>query len=126
MRISDWSSDVCSSDLRKARGLRVDYIGFALIALSMGALQIMMDKGQQEDWLNSHLIVGLLATFTVTTILLIYRELTHEHPIINLRLLRNPNFAVANLMIIAMGITLLGTTLLMPQFMQVQIGRAHV
>src|SRR3546814_17171729 len=93
MRISDWSSDVCSSDL-----------------LSMGALQIMMDKGQQEDWLNSHLIVGLLATFTVTTILLIYRELTHEHPIINLRLLRNPNFAVANLMIIAMGITLLGTT----------------
>src|SRR3546814_7790702 len=130
MRISDWSSDVCSSDLnfswhwfflinapvglllislagallhdspaqlaaqqqRKARGLRVDYIGFALIALSMGALQIMMDKGQQEDWLNSHLIVGLLATFTVTTILLIYRELTHEHPIINLRLLRNPNF----------------------------------
>src|SRR3546814_14686206 len=70
MRISDWSSDVCSSDL----------------------------------WLNSHLIVGLLATFTVTTILLIYRELTHEHPIINLRLLRNPNFAVANLMIIAMGI----------------------
>src|SRR3546814_10096989 len=79
MRISDWSSDVCSSDL-----------------LSMGALQIMMDKGQQEDWLNSHLIVGLLATFTVTTILLIYRELTHEHPIINLRLLRNPNFAVAN------------------------------
>src|SRR3546814_12751334 len=88
MRISDWSSDVCSSDL----------------------------------WLNSHLIVGLLATFTVTTILLIYRELTHEHPIINLRLLRNPNFAVANLMIIAMGITLLGTTLLMPQFMQVLLG----
>jgi DHA2 family multidrug resistance protein len=107
---------------RRERGLRVDYIGFALIAISMGALQIVLDKGQQEDWLDSDFIVGLLLTFAVATIVLVYRELRHEHPIVNLRLLANPNFAVANLMIIAMGITLLGTTLLMPEFMQTLLG----
>lgn len=120
--LHDSPAQLAIQQQRKQHGLRVDYIGFALIALSMGALQIMMDKGQQEDWLHSNLIIGLLATFAVATILLIYRELKHEHPIINLRLLRNPNFAVANLMILAMGITLLGTTLLMPQFMQTLLG----
>ncbi|NGY03695.1 DHA2 family efflux MFS transporter permease subunit [Solimonas terrae] len=120
--LHDSPAQIAVQQRRKEHGFRVDYVGFALIVLSMGALQIMMDKGQQEDWLNSDFIVGLLATFVVATALLVYRELNHEHPIVNLRLLANPNFAVANLMIVAMGVTLLGTTLLMPQFMQVLLG----
>lgn len=107
---------------RRREGFRVDYIGFALIVLSMGALQIMLDKGQQEDWLESGLIRSLLFVTVTATIALVWRELRHPHPIVNLRLLGNANFAVANLMIAAMAITLFGSTILLPQFMQTLLG----
>lgn len=107
---------------RRRDGFSIDYIGFALIALSMGALQIMLDKGQQEDWLSSNLIRGLLFITVTSTIALVWRELRHPHPIVNLRLLGNANFAVANVMVIAMGIVLLGSTLLLPQLMQTLLG----
>ncbi|MFT4047525.1 MAG: DHA2 family efflux MFS transporter permease subunit [Solimonas sp.] len=120
--LHDSPAQLAVQQQRRERGWRVDYIGFALITLSMGALQIMLDKGQQEDWLSSDFIVACLAVFVAATILLVYRELNHEHPIVNLRLLGNANFAVANLMVLAMGISLLGTTLLLPQFMQTLLG----
>jgi len=107
---------------RRTDGFSVDYVGFALIAISMGALQIMLDKGQQEDWLSSGLIRALLFTTVTSLIALIWHELRHPHPIVNLRLLGNKNFAVANLMVTALGIVLLGSTLLLPQFMQTLLG----
>lgn len=107
---------------RRKATFSIDYLGFALIALSMGALQIMLDKGQQEDWLHSELIQGLLLITVLSLIALVWRELRHDHPIVNLRLLANPNFAVANLMMVGIGIVMLGSTLLLPQLMQTLMG----
>lgn len=100
----------------------VDYIGFALIALCMASLQVMFDKGQQEDWLASNFIRGCILICITSGVLLVRRELRAEHPIINLRLLGQRNFLLANLMLGAQGITLFGSILLMPQFMQTLLG----
>lgn len=100
----------------------IDYVGFSLIAVAMGSLQLMLDLGQQEDWFESGRIRFLAATFVVTCSLVVWRELTHAHPIINLRLLRDRNFAVGNLMIAAMYGTLMGATVMLPLMMQSLLG----
>ncbi|MGH8444772.1 MAG: DHA2 family efflux MFS transporter permease subunit [Solimonas sp.] len=120
--LHDSPAQLAVQEKRKREGYTVDYVGFALIVLSMGALQIMLDKGQQEDWLDSDFIRGCLFVTVTSTILLVWRELTHAHPIVNLRLLANRNFAIANLMVVAMGVTLIGSTLLLPQLMQTLLG----
>jgi len=107
---------------RRQDGFTIDYMGFGLIALSMGALQIMLDKGQQEDWLESGFIQICLLVTVISLIALVWRELRHPHPVVNLRLLGHANFAVANLMMLGMGIVMLGTTLLLPQLMQTLMG----
>lgn len=107
---------------RRESGIRVDYMGFALIALSMGSLQLILDLGQKYDWLDSDFILASLMVFGFSLALLVYRELTHEHPIINLRLLGNRNFALANILVAGMSIPLLGLSVLLPQMMQTLMG----
>lgn len=107
---------------RAAETRGIDYLGFAFISVAVGSLQLMLDLGQQEDWFESDLIRILAAVFIATLLLTIWRELTHEHPIINLRLLRDRNFAVGNLMIAAMYGTLMGATVMLPLMMQSLLG----
>jgi DHA2 family multidrug resistance protein len=107
---------------RRTSAFSIDYVGFALIAVGMGALQIMLDKGQQEDWLESGFIQVLLLTTVVSLVMLVWRELRHPHPIVNLRLLGNANFALANIIMIGIGLVMLGATLLLPQLMQTLLG----
>jgi len=104
-----------------ARG-GIDYWGFALIATSMGTLQLILDLGQREDWLDSNLILTLAVVCALGFALMIRRELRHAHPIINLRLLVNRNFAIGNLMMAAMYATLMGATVMMPLLMQALLG----
>lgn len=120
--VRDSAEQKATQARRRADGVSIDYIGFALIALSMGTLQLMLDKGQQEDWLDSTFIQACLVVTVVSLVALVWREWHHPHPIVNLRLLANPNFAVANLIIAGMGVTLLGSTLLLPQLMQTLMG----
>ena len=96
--------------------------GFALIAISMGSLQLILDLGQQEDWLASNLIRTLVVVCVLSFTFMIRRELSHAHPIINLRLLANRNFAVGNLMIAAMYGTLMSATVMLPLLMQSMLG----
>nr|WP_277346316.1 DHA2 family efflux MFS transporter permease subunit [Solimonas marina] len=116
--LRDSATQQAIQEKRRSQGFTVDYWGFALIAISMGALQIMLDKGQQDDWLSSNFIRSLLVITVVSLAALVWRELRHPHPIINLRLLANRNFAIANVLIFNVGVVLLGATLLLPQFMQ--------
>src|ERR1700739_2439503 len=94
----------------------VDFTGIVLVATGLGALQVVLDKGQREDWFHSSFIV----IFTVLSIAglaaFVVWECTREHPILELRLLRNPNFAVACGMMLTLGVALFGTTVLIPQF----------
>lgn len=100
----------------------IDPWGFALIAVSMGSLQLILDLGQQEDWFASDLIRALTAVCALSFTLMIRRELNHAHPIINLRLLANRNFAIGNLMVAAMYGTLMGATVMLPLLMQSLLG----
>ncbi len=107
-------------DTRRERkaGFTVDYLGFALLALAMGSLQIVLDRGQRDDWFASGFIVAMALISAASFIALIVTELRHKHPIVELRLFGNRGFAVANLFMFILGMALLGSTVLIPEFTQ--------
>ena len=107
---------------RMGAGIKLDYIGFSLLALGVGALQIMLDKGQEDDWFGSHFIVTLAITAAVCLTTLVIYEWFHKDPIVDVRLFKNANFATANMMMFMVGAVSFATTVLMPQFLQTQMG----
>jgi DHA2 family multidrug resistance protein len=106
----------------KGAGVRVDYIGIALLALGVGALQILLDKGQEDDWFGSHFIVTLMLISATCLIALVFWELRSKAPVIDVRLFKNFNFATANLMMFTLGIILFSSLVMMPQFLQTLMG----
>jgi len=107
---------------RKLSETKIDYIGLGLVALGLGALQVVLDKGQREDWLESHFIVILSIVAAAAIIFLVVWEWRHEDPIIDLHLFRDRTFAISNLLMFMLGFALLGSTLLLPLFMQTMLG----
>ena len=108
--------------IKQQRPGRIDYIGFSLMALALGTLQLVLDKGQEEDWFSSSLIT-LGAVFTgVMFISFIIWELRSKEPIVNLRILANRNFAVGTALMTVLGIVLYGTIALLPLFLQTLLG----
>ena len=103
-------------------GIKLDYIGFSLLALGVGALQIMLDKGQEDDWFGSHFIVTLAITSAVCLTALVFYEWFHKDPIVDVRLFKNRNFATANMMMFMVGAMAFATTVLMPEFLQTIMG----
>ena len=97
---------------------RIDYVGIGLIVLGIGCLQVVLDKGQEDDWLASHFIATLSAISITSIVALIIWELRHKSPVIELRLLRNFNFAAASLMMFVLGVALYAATALVPLFLQ--------
>jgi MFS transporter, DHA2 family, multidrug resistance protein len=112
-------------EARKAKlkdAFQIDYLGFGLIALGLGALQIVLDKGQQEDWFESTYILGLTTLSTVALVGAMFWEWRHRHPIINLRLLQDRNFSTGLVFMFMLGFVLLGSTLLLPLMTQTLLG----
>jgi DHA2 family multidrug resistance protein len=103
---------------RLAKGISIDYIGFGLLALGLGFLQVMLDRGQQDDWFNSGFIIFCAITCSVTIVAFILWEWTSEDPIVDLKLLKIPSFATANVFMFVLGFALFGTTATIPQFVQ--------
>ena len=103
-------------------GVKLDYIGIALLALGVGALQMVLDKGQEDDWFGSHFITTLIVVAAVCLISLVIWEWFHKAPIIDVRMFKNFNFASANLMMFTLGIMLFSSLVLMPQFLQTLMG----
>ena len=108
--------------LNKGRSMRVDYIGFGLLALGVAALQIMLDKGQEDDWFGSHFILSLAIVAAVCLITLVIYEWFHKEPLVDVRLFKYGNFAVANLIMFTVGAILFASTVLLPQFLQTLMG----
>jgi DHA2 family multidrug resistance protein len=100
----------------------IDGIGLGLLALTIGALQIMLDKGQEDDWFSSRFIVTCACLAFFGLIAFLYRELTVEHPILDLSLYRKRNFAMTQIVMLVIGATLYATTVMIPQFLQVMMG----
>jgi MFS transporter, DHA2 family, multidrug resistance protein len=102
--------------------IRVDYIGISLIVVGVGFLQYVLDKGQENDWFSSKIILVSLIIAIVALVALVIREVTHENPIMDLRLLSKRNFATAVTFSFILGMVLNGSTILLPQFLQNDLG----
>ena len=107
---------------KKLSETRIDYIGLGLVALGLGTLQVVLDKGQREDWFESHFIVIMSVIAAASLLFLIYWEWTREDPVIDLHLFTNRTFAASNMLMFMLGFALLGSTVLLPLFMQTLLG----
>ena len=101
---------------------KVDYLGICYLSVGIGALQILLDKGQQEDWFSSNLIRTLTVFTIVGLVLFVIRELTVEHPIVDLRVFKNRTYATGVMMMTVLGFVLYGSTVLLPLWLQVLMG----
>jgi DHA2 family multidrug resistance protein len=106
----------------KAAGVRLDYIGIALLALGVGSLQVLLDKGQEDDWFGSHFILTLAVTAAVCLISLVIWEWRHKAPIIDVKMFKSFNFASSNLMMFMLGFMLFSSLVAMPLFLQTLLG----
>jgi len=107
---------------RKLSETRIDYVGLGLVALGLGCLQVVLDKGQRDDWFESHFITVLAAIAAISLLFVIWWEWRHKDPIIDLHLFKERTFAVSNLLMFMLGFALLGSTLLLPLFLQTLMG----
>jgi DHA2 family multidrug resistance protein len=101
---------------------RIDYIGISLLVLGVGALQIMLDKGQEDDWFGSHFITTLAILAVVGLVSLVIWELYSKNPIIDVRMFKNLNFLQANIMIFILGLVLFAALVMLPLFLQSLLG----
>jgi DHA2 family multidrug resistance protein len=106
----------------KGAGVKLDYIGIALLIVGIGALQILLDKGQEDDWFGSNFITTLVIVSAVCLISLVVWEWFQKAPIIDVRMFKSFNFASAGLMMFMLGILLFSSLVLMPQFLQTLLG----
>src|SRR3954452_19133466 len=100
----------------------IDYLGFGLMALGLGALELTLDLGQQRDWFESPLIVFTASVSALSVLSFIFWELYVDEPIVNLRVFLNRNFAVGCALIPSVGVVLYGSTALLPLFLQTLLG----
>ena len=100
----------------------VDWMGFGFVALSLGCLQIVLDRGQEDDWLASGFITALSLISAAAFALLIWWELRRTDPMVDLRLMRNPDFAITFILMLMLGFMLLGSTFLIPAYAQTLMG----
>ena len=108
--------------LKRHGRIQIDYWGLILLTLGLGALQVVLDKGQQDDWFQSPFILGFSILSALSLLLLLYVELKHEHPIVNLRLFRNLSFSAGNLIMFFVGFCLYSSIMLIPLFLQTLMG----
>ena len=107
---------------RKFSELKIDYTGLGMVALGLGTLQVVLDKGQRDDWFGSSLILSLSIISAASLVFVLIWEWYQKDPVIDLHLFRERTFASANLMMFMLGFALLGSTLLLPLMMQTLLG----
>ena len=108
--------------IKNQRPPRIDYIGFGLMALALGTVQLVLDKGQEEEWFASSFITWVTILSVTAAISFVIWELRSKDPIVDLRVLLNRNFAVGTSLMVVMGIVLYGTIALLPLFLQTVLG----
>ena len=103
-------------------GLKIDYMGFGLLALGLGSLEVVLDEGQKEDWFGSQFIVGFAIVAAICLVAVVFWELRHEHPVIDFRVLKIRNFMLGTLSMLVLGFVLYGSTMLLPVLLQTLLG----
>ncbi len=100
----------------------IDWLGIGLLALSVGSLQYVLERGQEDDWFHSSTIITLTITAVLGIYFFIWRELTTEHPIVELRVLKNGNLRVGTILSFILGFGLYGSTFIIPLYTQSTLG----
>ena len=106
----------------RARGLSIDWVGLGFISIGLATLEIVLDKGQELDWLGSPFIAFFATVAVVALAGAIYWELNRANPIVNLRLLKERNFLFCCINILCLYAALYAATYLLPDFMQQMMG----
>ena len=101
---------------------KIDFLGLGFMTVGLGALQVLLEKGEQEAWFESHLIQYLLIASLAGIILFLWRELTCDRPAVDLRILKDVNFASGSLIGGFLGMGLMGSLFLLPMFLQQLLG----
>ncbi|MDE3157621.1 MAG: DHA2 family efflux MFS transporter permease subunit [Acidobacteriota bacterium] len=105
---------------RSGRG--IDFWGIGLLAVGIGALQVVLDKGQEEDWFESHWITGLAALAAAALLIFIAHEIRARDPVVHLRVFKNRTYSAGVFLMTTMGFVLYGSMLLLPVFLQTLLG----
>ncbi len=108
--------------IKNAKAGKFDGLGLGLLAVWLGALQIVLDKGQEDDWFGAVWIRWAVVIMIVGFVLFLYRELTHDKPLVRLSVFKNRNFAVGCLLIFLFGGFVYGLVTLLPLFFQELLG----
>jgi DHA2 family multidrug resistance protein len=107
---------------QKKAANEIDYWGIVLLAISVGSLQYVLEKGQEEDWFNDEWIIILTVTAVFGFFFFIWREWTYKNPIVNLRVLSNGNLRVGTILSFILGFGLYGSTFIIPLYTQATLG----
>ena len=108
--------------VRLKEGFRIDYIGLGLISLGLGSMQIILDKGQREDWFASDFIRVFFVLMLIGVVAGVIWELRTKDPVVDFRMLKNRNFAIATTAMFFLGFVLYSSTVLIPQLLQELLG----
>jgi MFS transporter, DHA2 family, multidrug resistance protein len=108
--------------IRNARPSRLDVIGFSFMSLWLGCQEVLLDKGQEDDWFGSHFIVLMAALAVIGLVVFIWRELLVANPFVNLRVLKNYNFSLGSGLMFFAGVTLYSLTAIIPLFLETLMG----
>ncbi len=100
----------------------IDYWGIGMLAVGIGTLQVLLDKGQENDWFGSHLIVAMAVISTLAIIGFIIYELVVAHPVVDLRVFKNTTYATGAFLMAILGVGLYGSTVLVPLVLQLLFG----
>lgn len=106
----------------KRTAVTIDYVGLILLGLWVGCLQMILDRGQREDWFASGLIVTLAAITSVALVLFIFTEISARHPIVDLGVFRDYSFGIGNVVVFFVLVNLFGSIVLLPIYLQTLMG----
>jgi DHA2 family multidrug resistance protein len=108
--------------IRNARPPRLDMIGFSFMSLWLGCQEVLLDKGQEDDWFGSRFIQVMTVLAVIGLVVFVIRELTVKRPFVDLRSLKNYNFSLSVILMSLAGVALYGLTVIIPLFLQSLLG----
>jgi DHA2 family multidrug resistance protein len=106
----------------REKGEKVDYIGLTLLCLGLGSLQMVLDKGQLEDWFNSDFIVLFSVVGVASIVLFVFWELQQENPVLDLTIFKDASFAAGNAVLFVGFFSFFGSIVLLPIYLQTLLG----
>lgn len=101
---------------------QVDWLGIGLLTMAVGSLQYILEKGQEDDWFSSNLIITLTVVAVLGIFFFIWREMTYRYPIVELKVLKNSNLRMGVILSFVQGFGLFGSTFIIPLYTQSILG----